>query len=389
MILVYKTVTAKLPHILKKGLTMNYVTSIGLDVHARSIKAAAFNIMTGEINRASFGYDPAKLAEWILCFDKPRAVYESGVTGFDLARKLNALGVECLVGAVSKMQKPSADKRIKTDRKDAEFLARLLATHNIVSVWIPDDECEAARNLSRTLADVRDDLMRAKQRLSKFLLRHGYLFDERNDKGQRKKNWTAAHWRWIQKISFKQRPNQIAFEHYIDCVKRLQADKKALENEIKSTASLPRWEKRVDAIRCLKGIEIITAFALVVEADSFSRFDSASAFSAWIGLVPSEHSSGESQHHGGITKAGNSHLRKLLVESAWHYTNASRYAKQIASGQVVEPAIRRHALKGVRRLIDRRIHLHELGKKPVVANCATARELSGWVWAIGSMAQAI
>lgn len=155
----------------------NYVTAIGLDVHARSIKACALNPMTGEVERASFGYDPASVAEWALGFESPKAVYESGVTGFHLCRALRALGLDCAVGAVSKMQRPAADRGRKTDRRDAEFLARPLATRNVVEVWVPDERTEAARDLSRALADARGDLQRAKQRMSKFLLRHGHVFD--------------------------------------------------------------------------------------------------------------------------------------------------------------------------------------------------------------------
>lgn len=171
----------------------NYVTAIGLDVHARSIKACALNPMTGEVERASFGYDPASVAEWALGFESPKAVYESGVTGFHLCRALRALGLDCAVGAVSKMQRPAADRGRKTDRRDAEFLARLLATRNVVEVWVPDGRTEAARDLSRALADARDDLQRAKQRMSKFLLRHGHVFDEPTPAGGRRGNWTRAY----------------------------------------------------------------------------------------------------------------------------------------------------------------------------------------------------
>ena len=167
----------------------NYVTAIGLDVHARSIKACALNPMTGEVERASFGYDPASVAEWALGFESPKAVYESGVTGFHLCRALRALGLDCAVGAVSKMQRPAADRGRKTDRRDAEFLARLLATRNVVEVWVPDERTEAARDLSRALADARGDLQRAKQRMSKFLLRHGHVFDEPTPTGGRRDNW--------------------------------------------------------------------------------------------------------------------------------------------------------------------------------------------------------
>ena len=165
---------------------MSYVTSIGLDVHARSITAVAFDPATGEVRSKRFGYAPAEVAAWTLAFDSPKAVYESGVTGFHLVRALRGLGVDCIVGAVSKMHKPAADKRKKNDRNDAEFLARQLAARNIKEVWIPDEECEAARDLSRVLEDVREDLTRAKHRLTHLLIRHGYAFDEIGPDGKRK-----------------------------------------------------------------------------------------------------------------------------------------------------------------------------------------------------------
>ena len=367
---------------------MNHITSIGLDVHARSITGAAFNPMTGEIVTKKMGTAPAEIAEWILTFESPKAVYESGVTGFYLVRELRNLGVDCVVGAVSKMQKPAAQKRMKNDRLDAEFLARLLATHNIVEVFVPDEACEAARDLSRLLEDARDDLTRAKQRLTKFLLRHGYVYDERNEAGQRKNNWTRGFWEWIRKIEFKEAADQFTFDAYISEVRHFEKHKKAIEAQVKAFAKDKRWENRVEALRCLKGIETVTAFAIAVEACVFSRFDNASAFAAWLGLIPSEHSSGEGQSKGGITKSGNSHLRKLFVEAAWHYVNATPKRKERNSGPDIVPlSIENHAAKGTKRLVERRKHLHACGKKPVIANVATARELAGWCWAIGRMCE--
>lgn len=150
---------------------MNHVTSIGLDVHARSVTAVALDSITGEVRSQKFGYSPAEIAGWILQLDSPKAVYESGVTGFHLVRELREMGVDCIVGAVSKMHKPASDRRKKNDRNDAEFLARQLMAHNIVEVFVPDVETEGARNLSRALEDVRDDLTRAKHRLTHLLIR--------------------------------------------------------------------------------------------------------------------------------------------------------------------------------------------------------------------------
>jgi len=367
---------------------MNHITSVGLDVHARSIKACAFNPLTGEVARRSFAYAPAEVAEWILSFEAPKAVYESGVTGFHLQRELEALGVDCVIGAVSKMDKPAADKRKKTDRRDAAFLARQLALGTVSEVHVPDPACEAAHDISRALADARDDVTASKQRLSKFLLRNGYVWDETNDRGQRKKAWTRDHWAWIESIEMAEPAAQETLDYYIDRCRRAMEEKKDLEAKVRAHSEEGRWKPAVDAISCLKGMDVVTAFALVVETDGFSRFRNASAYASWLGIVPSEHSSGEGRHRGGITKSGNKHLRRLLVEASWHYLGASRHEKSLRKGQEVAPEVRRHAAKGVRRLVDRRSALLDSGKRSVVANCATARELACWAWAIGCMVEA-
>ena len=208
---------------------LDTTTFVGLDVHARSIKAVSLDVMTGEVRCATFGYDAGAVAEWVRSADpKARCVYESGVTGFDLQKRLSGLGVDCVVGAVSKMIKPSADRRRKNDRNDAEFLARMLSVGNVVEVWVPDDECEAARDLTRALEDARDDLSRAKQRLSKFLLRHGLAFDERTPTGRRKDNWTRAHWSWIESIRFAERADEEVLAYYVDAVRRAAEEKARL-----------------------------------------------------------------------------------------------------------------------------------------------------------------
>ena len=204
---------------------LDTTTFVGLDVHARSIKAVSLDVMTGEVRSATFGYDAVAVAGWVRSVDpRARCVYESGVTGFDLQKRLSGLGVGCAVGAVSKMIKPSADRRRKNDRNDAEFLARMLSVGNVVEVWVPDDECEAARDLARALEDARDDLSRAKQRLSKFLLRHGLVFDERTPTGRGKGNWTRAHWSWIESIGFAEGADNDVLAYYVDSVRRAAVD---------------------------------------------------------------------------------------------------------------------------------------------------------------------
>ena len=367
---------------------MNTTTFVGLDVHARSIKAVALDVMTGEVKSATFAYDAAAVAEWAKSLDPAaKCVYESGVTGFDLQKRLTALGVDCVIGAVSKMIKPSADRRRKNDRNDAEFLARMLSVGNVVEVWVPDDECEAARDLSRALSDAREEVARSKQMLSKFLLRHGLVFDETNAKGQRKRNWTAAHWAWIKAIGFAEKADNDVLAYYVDRVRQAAEDKARLEKLVEAESQKPRWRPRVDALRCLKGVDTMTAADLVFEAGEFSRFKSARGFAAWTGLTPSEHSSGEKAARGGITKAGNKHLRRVLVEAAWHYISASPHSKGLAKGQSPDPRARRHATKGVRRLVQRREGMLARGVHKNKANVATARELACWCWAVGRMVE--
>jgi transposase len=244
------------------------------------------------------------------------------------------------------------------------------------------------RDITRALEDARDDVVRARQRLLKFLLRHGHIFDEINERGQRKQNWTHSHWRWIHEIRFSEQADTETLAYYILRVRQAEVEKKALERLIATHAEESRWKSRVDALRLVKGIEIITAFSLTVEAQVFSRFEKAEDFAAWTGLVPSDHSSGDVIRRGGITKSGNVHVRRLLIESSWHYAmNITKKPKQLDWDQKVAPRVENHAIKATKRLAARRDYLHRRGKKPVVANCATARELAGWVWAIGRMVE--
>ena len=235
-----------------------------------------------------------------------KCVYESGVTGFDLQKKLTALGVDCVVGAVSKMIKPSADRKRKNDRNDAEFLARMLSVGNVVEVWVPDDECEAARDLVRALDDAREDLKRCKQRLSKFLMRHGHAFSETTPTGRRKGNWTAAHWAWIRSIEFPEKADDEVLAYYVDAVRQAMENKKRLEKLVEAEASKPRWKKRVDSLRCLKGVDAMTAADIVFEAGEFSRFRNARSFAAWLGRSLRALQRGEREarrHHQGRQQA--------------------------------------------------------------------------------------
>lgn len=366
---------------------MPHVTSIGLDVHARSVSACAFDPFTGEVTQRVFGTDAGGIAEWVKGFESPKAVYESGPTGFALCNRLRELGVDCVVGAVSKMQRPAADRRRKNDRRDAAFLARLLATHNVVEVWVPPAEVEAARDLSRSLDDAREDLQRARQRLSKFLLRRGHVFDEVDALGRRRGAWTVAFWRWVQGLRPAEPAAAAAFDHYVTCARCAESDKRALEGRVAEAAATERWRPAVEALSCIKGVDVATAFCLAAEAGVFSRFRSAGAYASWLGLTPSEHSSGETEARGGITKAGNSASRRALVEAAWHFQTCSPKPKGAPRGSSVPAAVKRRCDEATARLCRRHEALRAAGKRPCVANVAVARELACWVWEIGCRAE--
>ena len=341
---------------------MPHVTSIGLDVHARSVAAAAFNPFTGEVVHRDFGTDAAEIAEWALGFEEPRACYESGPTGFHMARELRALGLDCAVAAGSELQRPAADARRKNDRRDAEFIARMLATHNIVEVPLPDAAVEAARDLDRALDDATAEYRRARQRLNMFLIRLGHVWDERNADGTRKGSWTRAHWRWISGIRLEG-PQRDVLEYYVTAARCAESDRRQLEKKVLALARTDRWRPAVEALSCIKGI------------------------ASWFWLGPCERSSCETVRRVVITKTGNRLARTSLVESAWHYLTCTPRPKAPAPGADVPAAIRARADDSTARLRRRREALAAAGKSPCKANAAVARELACWVWEIGRRAE--
>lgn len=360
---------------------MNYLTSVGLDVHARTIQAAALSIETGELIERAFSYDSPELIDWLNSLPQPlRCVYESGSTGFDLLRRLNKEGIACQIGAVTKMLRPSGD-RIKNDRRDAQFLARMLATNNIVAIYIPTPEEESARDLCRAREDVRQSLTRAKQHLSKFLLRKGIVYTEG------KTAWTKKHRSWLASLAFPTEAEQIAFDEYLLTIREAERRRERIDDKITVLALSDRWKDLVSRLSCLRGISTITAFALVTEIGDFSRFKNASSFSSYLGLVPSLKESGESSVRGRITKTGNCHLRKLIVEAAWCHSRRFRPCseKKEPYFQAVSPTVAHEAQKANLRLRDRSEHLKQRRLHPCKRNVALARELSGWIWHLALM----
>ena len=354
-------------------------TSVGLYVHARSVVAAALDGVTGEVSRARLVPEPAGIACWIGALPGPTAVtYEAGPTGFGLARLLIAQGFPCQVAAPSKLQRPVGD-RVKTDARDALHLAKLLHLGEIVEVTIPTVEQEAARDLVRAREDVRGDLMSARHRLSKLLLRHGIVFTGG-------KPWTWAHDQWLGRQRFPNAALQLAFDTAYDTVLATVARRDRLDAVITQLAADSEFTPVVQRLSCLRGVSTLTAFGLAVEIGDWQRL-TGRTIGAYLGLVPTESSTGGSRSQGGLTKTGNSHARRLLIEAAWHHRQPYRSSSPTMRKrwEQASPAARARGHLGNQRLHDRWLSFNARSKKPVVANAAIARELAGWCWSLATL----
>jgi len=354
-------------------------TFVGLDVHARSVVACALDDVTGELTRARLVPQPEVILAWLRQLPGPVAVvYEAGPTGFGLARHLIEAGLRCLVAAPSKLQRPSGD-RVKTDARDALLLARLLRLGEIVSVRVPTVEQEAARDLVRVRDDVRGDLMRARHRASKLLLRQGIVWSGGTA-------WTGAHHQWLNKQHFDQLGLQVAYDTALEAVLLAQSRRDRLDKTIVEMAALPAWSPVVTRLQCLRGVSTLTGFGLAVEIGDWRRFTGAT-IGAFLGLVPTESSSGEGRSQGSITKTGNTHARRLLVEAAWHHRRPYGAPSKVmrARWDQAPAAARARGHAGNQRLHDRWTTFGERKKRPVIANVAVARELAGWCWSLATL----
>jgi transposase len=352
--------------------------SVGLDVHARSVAAAAIDGVTGELVQAKLTPSHDHIRSWIAELAGPVAVaYEAGPTGFGLYRSLTQAGIRCVVAASSKLQRPAGD-RVKTDAKDAVHLARLLRLGEITPVAIPSVAQEAARDLVRVREDCRGDLMRARHRLSKLLLRQGIVYSGG-------KAWTDMHDRWLRQQRFDSMATHLAFESDYDTVLSVTARRRRLDAAIEELAAGSEFTPLVHRLGCLRGVATLTAFSLTVEIGDWTRF-TGNTIGAFVGLVPSEHSSGASRVQGSITKTGNTHARRLLVEAAWHHRARYVPSKTMRNRwELASPAARARGDAGNRRLHDRWNAFNTRRKRSVVANVAVARELAGWCWSLAVM----
>jgi transposase len=325
-----------------------------------------------------------QVLDWLRELPGPVAVtYEAGPTGFGLYRSLTAAGIRCEVAAPSKIRRAPGD-RVKTDANDAMLLARLLRMDEIVPVAVPTVGHETARDLSRAREDCRGDLMRARHRLSKLLLRQGLVYSEG-------KAWTMRHDQWLRDQRDRlpaapaHRGTRVAFDAAYDTVLEVVGRRDRLDVEIATMAADSEFTDQIRRLACLRGIETLTGFGLVVELGDLTRF-TGSGIGAFVGLTPGEHSSGESLRHGPITRAGNGHARRLLIEAAWHHRKPYQPSKTLRDRWALAPVhVARRADRANRRLRHRWQSFDARTKKPTIANTAIARELAGWCWSLAVM----
>lgn len=360
-----------------------YGAYIGLDVHKESIAVAVAECGRGEsIYLGEIANNPkavAKLIERLSATyggEQLLFVYEAGACGYVLYRQVVSSGHACEVVAPSLIPR-KAGERVKTDRRDALSLARLSRSGDLTAVWVPGPEQEAIRDLTRAREDMKAIDTKARQRLGAFLLRHGQVYT------QGKSRWTQQHFRWLETVKFDSPIQQIVLQEYIEAVKDAQRRVAGLEEQMR--LALTGWSLQpvVEGLMALRGVSLITAMTVLAELGDISRFDSPRQLMAYLGLVPSEHSSGGSRRQGGITKAGNGHVRRVLVEAAWNYRFPARKTRDIEKrAEITSPQVQAMAWQAQKRLCGRYRQLIESGKIKQQVTTAVGRELAGFIWAI-------
>ena len=354
-------------------------TYAGMDAHAATIRVAVLAAEGGRPEEWQLTNEPRsvkRLAQRLkrMAPGPVVACYEAGPGGFALQRQLEAAGIECRVIAPALIPRRPGD-RVKTDRRDARKLAELLRADLLTAVHPPTIDQEAVRDLCRAREDAVTDRTRARHRLAKLLLRRGIAYDGRN--------WTLRHRRWLLTLRFEHPAAQATFDDYLRALEGVEERLRTLEQELAACAASADYREAVGLLRCFRGVDTVTAMTVLAELGDVTRFGSARQLMSYLGLTPSEYSSGARQRRGPITKTGNSHVRRILVESAWHYRHpprvgaALRKRREGQPGWAVVLADRAQA-----RLYRRHRRLATHGKPSVVANVAVARELAGYLWAV-------
>lgn len=368
---------------------MSKIRFVGLDVHADTI-AVAVAEPSGEVR--SFGIvanrpeSVRKLIHKLGSIEQLRACYEAGPTGYVLYWQLTALGVRCEVIAPTLVPVKSGD-RVKTDRRDALKLARSYRAGDLTPVWVPDAAHEALRDLVRAREAAKRDQLRARHRLGKFLLRCGWQRPE-----HLKTPWSKPHLEWIKtKVHFAQPAQEVVLTDYVHEVEHVAMRLERLDRAIQEAAGLapPRMRAVIAALQALRGVAEIAAVTIVAELGEISRFRTPRQLMAYSGLVPSEYSSGSTRRQGSITKTGNAHLRRVIVEAAWAYQFRAWLGGYLLKRQVgLSPEVKEIAWKAQNRLHLRYRKFLARGKNKPQIVTAVGRELLGFIWAIGVKVEA-
>jgi len=354
---------------------------VGLDTHKETIAVAVSDALGGKPRYfGEIANTPEAVRKMVkeICPDGEviKFCYEAGPCGYVLYRQILELGHECSVVAPALIPTRPGD-RVKTDRRDSEKLSSLDRAEELTAVWVPDIEQEAMRDLTRAREDMKEFERMAKQRLNAFLLRHGCIYDSK------KSRWTQAHFRWLEAQKFDNAVQQIVFQEYIEAVKQAQARETGLVTEMEKALKNWIFAPVVEALMSLRGIKLIAAMTIMAELGDITRFDSPSQLMKFLGLVPSESSSGSSRRQGSITKAGNGHVRRVLIEAGWCYRFPARKTAHLQRyAEKCSDEVQGIAWKAQKRLCGRYTHLLSNGKIKVQVCTAIARELVGFIWAI-------
>jgi transposase len=351
---------------------------VGLDVHARESTFAVFDQATGEVTTKRVVGRPHELLPWLRAVERPaRMVYEAGPTGYGLARRALAEAIELGVCAPGKTERPPAD-RVKTDKRDAVRLARLLAAGELTLITIPSIEREQLRDLVRCREDIRADLMRARHRIGGFLLRREIYWEG--------EAWTRKHRSWLTSVRFADHGSQATLADYLHAHDVLLARRDQVEADLAQLAVSAPCAHTVARLRCLRGIDTLSALGLCAEIGEWERFDHPDQLASYLGIVPSEHTTGAQRRLGSITKAGSTHARRLLVEAAYHYRRGPAVGEALERRQRGQPPeIINTSWRAQRRLNARWRQLKDARRKPggIVA-VAIARELAAYCWEIAT-----
>ena len=358
---------------------MHNVRFVGLDVHKDTITIAVAEPDGSEpATLATVAYDEAAIVKRLRRLGNVKVCYEAGPTGFGLQRALTAADIDCILVAPSLVPSRAGD-RIKTDRRDAVRLARFLRSGDLTPIHVPDEQTEAMRDLERARDDAKNAERRARQQLGKFLLRHGRRYSK-------KTTWSQRHIEWIAAQKFEHEAQQRVLVDYVRAVETASARVAALDKSIAELVE--RWSHAplVKALQALRGISLTSAVIIAAELGDLRRFPKAPMLMAYLGLVPSEHSSGGTRRRGPITRTGNGHVRRILVEAAWAYRYNEQVSAPLRKRQLqASEQVRKLSWRAQQRLCQRYRKFSGRGMNKQRTVVAIARELAAFIWELGQM----